>query len=279
LISSTPAPLVSVRGTVKLTSGPVPTVELLTSIGDIYTLTSSQVSLMDYDTQEVELTGNLMTDRSTGSQQIDVQEITVIVAEEFSSSVSMSSAASSVAMSLAASSTKASVSASKASTPKLIPTQAPTATSSSAAPVSQPTAGMSAEFMARVQKMARVRGSEAWTQQYCSSHIGVCFSVRNDYWYRSFGAQAGTLWHVELNSEDFVDEAAIGTGPLVVDLIGGRLADSIADQQVLVDGEFVVGYRLWTGGRHFEVRAPLALRTSVEFLVQSITAFETPPTP
>lgn len=124
--------------------------------------------------------------------------------------------------------------------------------------------------------MARVKPRESWTQQYCSAHVGVCFPVRGDFWYRSFAGQAGTQWHVELNSEEFSDSASPGTGPIAVDLFGTRLPDAVQDQQIVEKDGKVIGYRLWTSNRHFEVSAPSELRSSVEVIVQGFSPFENP---
>jgi len=121
--------------------------------------------------------------------------------------------------------------------------------------------------------MARSRGMDAWTQQYCSSHIGMCFLVRNDFWYKSFGSIPGVLWHVELNGADILTQ---GDGPISVDLVASRLPDGVADLQIVEKGNVVMGYRTWTSNRHFVVTAPKELRASVEVIINNMTPYEAP---
>ena len=123
--------------------------------------------------------------------------------------------------------------------------------------------------------MAKARGPETWTQQYCSSHVGVCFPVRSDYWYHSFGAAADTVWHVELSSEDVVN---LGDGPLSVDLVTGRLEGELSDGLIRELDGTVYGYRSWTGNRYFRVSAPTELRASVEFITKGIAPYDAPVT-
>jgi hypothetical protein len=154
--------------------------------------------------------------------------------------------------------------------PKSSSSSLATVSSSSAAAASSSVASLSED----VKKMARVKGEESWTQKYCSSHIGVCFPVRSDFWYKSFGATATSSWHVELAAHDLQE---IGEGSISVDLINARIPDGASDGAFVVEGGVVKGYRVWTGNKHFVVTAPVELRASVEFLVNHILPYEVTP--
>ena len=103
----------------------------------------------------------------------------------------------------------------------------------------------------------------------------MCFPVRSDYWYHSFGAAADTVWHVELSSEDVVN---LGDGPLSVDLVTGRLEGELSDGLIRELDGTVYGYRSWTGNRYFRVSAPTELRASVEFITKGIAPYDAPVT-
>lgn len=269
---------VYLQGFVRVTQGPVPSVELVTPIGDTYTLLSSTVPLSTYAGNDVEVSGILSRNPDSGEQLLQVEEILIVVASSATSESSMSSemssssessissAKSSAAVSsVAVSSKPAVVSSSSISSVK--------ASSSAMAASSSASLGYSEED---VTKMARVRGADAWVQKYCSSHIGVCFPVRNDYWYTSFGATATSAWHVELGAKQLEN---IGEGPIAIDLLNSRIPDGVSDGAVVEANGMVTGYKTWTGNKHFAVTAPAALRASVEFIVQGFAPYETPVAP
>jgi hypothetical protein len=159
------------------------------------------------------------------------------------------------------------------------PSSAP-AVSRSSAPVSLPASSLSASSAApvsdagrdaRVRLMAKEDISAArWTQLYCSSHIGFCIPVHKNWWYISFGDKADTLWHVEINTEEF---EALGTGLISIDLIGGDIASiSRSDGEVRVSGDTVTGYRSWTQGRHFAISADARLEAAVRYMTAALRA-------
>ncbi|PIQ76481.1 hypothetical protein COU78_06800 [Candidatus Peregrinibacteria bacterium CG10_big_fil_rev_8_21_14_0_10_49_24] len=128
-------------------------------------------------------------------------------------------------------------------------------------------------FLGRAKKMASEDfGSSNWSQQYCTAHIGFCIPVHKNWWYKSFGATSTSYWHVEMNSESIEN---LGDGPIIVVLNGESLqALQIQDGSIHTEGSSVVGYRSWTNGRHFEVRADSSLRSAVEYITVNLQAQE-----
>jgi len=115
-------------------------------------------------------------------------------------------------------------------------------------------------------------GASNWTQAYCSSHIGFCFPIHRNWYFMSFGAAAQAVWHVEVSSEQI---GAVGDGPLTVNLVSGTLsAKGVADGALVESGDSVIGYKEWTENRHFEVKAPIALKEAVSYITQHFTATE-----
>jgi len=107
-----------------------------------------------------------------------------------------------------------------------------------------------------------------WTQEYCSTHVGFCVSVHKNWYFKSFGATASLLWHIEMGAS-LVD--GFGDGPLTVDLKTGSLeALGVSNAQVREIGSKVIGYRSWSDNRHFEISAPLSLREPVEFVTNEL---------
>ena len=107
-----------------------------------------------------------------------------------------------------------------------------------------------------------------WTQRYCSLHIGFCVPVHRNWWYKSFGATTSSLWHVEVGPEAV---EVLGDGPLLINLFSDALEEIGAeDGQIVTHGNFVVGYREWSGDRHIEVSAPEELRVAVEYITSHI---------
>lgn len=119
--------------------------------------------------------------------------------------------------------------------------------------------------------MAKAKTDAAnFTQVFCSRHAGFCVPIHKSWYYNSFGATSSYLWHVEVSSEEV---AELGDGPLVINLATGSLDASIADGSVVTQGDFVIGYRQWTNGRHFEVSAPAALRSAVAYITENISVY------
>ena len=139
------------------------------------------------------------------------------------------------------------------------PTEEPTETPKQPSP----------EFLGRVQDMAGEEfTAENWTQEYCSAHIGFCIPVHRNWWYKSFGATSSHYWHLEMNSAPFED---LNNGPLVVNLDGESIeALGIEEGAIRTEGDDVVGYRSWTNGRHFEIRAHSSLKAAVEYISENL---------
>lgn len=107
-----------------------------------------------------------------------------------------------------------------------------------------------------------------WTQEYCSAHVGFCVPVHKNWYFKSFGATASLLWHIEMGAS-LVD--GFGDGPLAVDLKTGDLeALGISNAEVKEIGSKVIGYLSWSDNRHFEISAPLSLREPVEFVTNGL---------
>lgn len=107
-----------------------------------------------------------------------------------------------------------------------------------------------------------------WTQEYCSAHVGFCVSVHKNWYFKSFGATASLLWHVEMGAAEVAD---FGEGPLMVDLKTGAVETlGVADGDVQVVGAKVIGYRSWSDNRHFEISAPASLVEPVTYVTVNL---------
>lgn len=267
---------VSLQGTLMFQPGSATNYELRTPGGSVFALATGTTSYAEYEGKEVQIAGTLEESLDGSVRLLTVKEITEVVGEKSSSSEESSSSVASVssaAVSSFSASSKASAASSKASVASVV-SSAPAAASSASAPSTGDGSSVhSEEWLARAKKMSRSRGPEAWTQQYCSSHIGFCFPVRSDFWYRSFGAAAGSLWHVEISSEDILN---LGDGPLVVDLVTGRLEGDLSDGLIREADGTVFGYRNWTNNRYMRVSAPSELYASVEIITKGIVPYEAP---
>jgi hypothetical protein len=229
-------------------------------------------SMLDFDPfigASVEVFGALRPTVEAGGIIMRVEQITSL------SSGSMNSSSSLSTKSVEAPSSKAiQSSAAPLTTSSILPTPTSSSAKSSvvqsvsqtsiAAFSSAPAAGDPSRS-ARIAMMSKEDISAArWTQLYCSSHIGFCVPVHKNWWYISFGDKADTLWHVEINTEEF---EALGTGLISIDLIGGDIASvARSDGEVRVSGGTVTGYRSWTQGRHFAITADAALEASVRYM-------------
>lgn len=189
-----------------------------------------------------------------------------------SSSSEASSSVQSSSLPVIVSSTTPAVSSKEIVTP---PSSAPIVPPiSSAAPVQAASASSAPDAVSlRAATMAKVSMSSInWTQEYCSTHIQFCFPIHKNWWYTSFGATTNTLWHVELSSEEL---QAIGDGPIMVSLLSETIPGP--DGQVTNEGGFTTGLRAWTNGRHFVIRAPIALEAAVRYITQELKALPVSP--
>ena len=152
--------------------------------------------------------------------------------------------------------------------------------SSTLSPISSPIAmafsaasyssfGGSLEQDAEVATMAKEKfTAEQWTQEYCSTHVGFCVPIHRNWWFKSFGATASSLWHVEVSGEPVEN---LGDGVLLVNLVQGDIALSGAtDREVRMHGNFAVGYRSFSENRHFEISAPMDLKGAVQYITEHL---------
>ena len=111
-----------------------------------------------------------------------------------------------------------------------------------------------------------------WTQQYCSSHIGFCIPIHKNWWFKSFGATASSLWRVEISNAPL---DSLGTGPIVVNVVSGTVESKKAvDGQVRTQGGEVIGFKSWTETRHFEISAPSELQAAVAYITANLTGYQ-----
>jgi hypothetical protein len=165
--------------------------------------------------------------------------------------------------------TSSSASSPAQSSSSSVSSEAAASSSSSASSASSPVATSDA----RVETMAEENSaSERWTQQYCSSHLSFCIPVHKNWYYKSFGATASVLWHVEVGPEAIEN---LGDGPLEVELKTSDLSSlGVADNAVTEVGGRVIGYRTWTENRHFEISGHPSLRNSVTYITKGLRAAE-----
>ena len=110
--------------------------------------------------------------------------------------------------------------------------------------------------------------SDRWTQEYCSSHIQFCVEIHKNWYYKSFGATASHLWHIEMGASAV---ESFGNGPIVVSLKSGDLsALGVQDGEVKVINKKVIGYRSWSDSRHFEISASAALGEPVGYITRTL---------
>lgn len=107
-----------------------------------------------------------------------------------------------------------------------------------------------------------------WTQEYCSTHVGFCVPVHKNWYFKSFGATASLLWHVEMGASEVAD---FGDGPLEVDLKMAALETlGVSDGDVRTIGGKVIGYRSWSDNRHFEISAVAELKDPVMYVTENL---------
>jgi hypothetical protein len=237
-------------------------------------LESDVIALNDFIGREVEVMGAVHSTDAGGGLIMRVTVVTDIApsssSSETASVVTEDQDASSVVSSLAASAVPVQVSSSSKSVQPLVISTASSIQASSASSVADGDEDASrAELEARTAVMAKAKVDEAnWTQKYCTGHIGFCMPVHKNWWYKSFGAFVGPLWYVELSSSEIETK---GHGPISVSLLKGDAGPE--DGKVLPQGDYVLGVLSWTEGRHFEIKAPAALQSAVEYILQHITPY------
>ena len=257
------------------------------SDGRFILLESTVVDLNGYVGELAEVTGSIRPTVEAGGIVMRVEQIRLLESSSSSESSIESGVSSSVETSsappvspapptpssssvssvppapVAAVSSMASSAASKSSLPSTKSSVSSIASSVSASPdLSARTASMAKQNMA----------ASNWTQAYCTAHIGFCVSIHRNWFFKSFGAAAQSLWHLEVSSAEMEN---IGDGPLTVDLLSGSVdSKGASDGEVRTSGDSVVGYKEWTDGQHFEVKAPAALKEAVQYMVEHLTPME-----
>ena len=277
---------IAYRGVLLALEGAMPeegTHRLSLGEGQYLLLQSDAVTLDMYLNEEVRVMGTV---RETLRGDADIMRITRVEAviadlsslssssEDSSSSLgesSSSSVVSQVPSSSSASSASSAIPSSSSSSS--VASMASSAAASSQASeessdASIPTASAEATAMASANMDAA-----QWTQKYCTSHIGFCISVHKNWWYKSFGTTASHLWHVEVSSQE-ID--SLGQGPLQVNFESGPLPGGVTNGSVVASGDLTIGYRAWTGDRHFQIVAPKVLREAVAYMTASLVTYDTP---
>jgi hypothetical protein len=247
--------------------------------GQFLLLESDTVSLNEFVDDQVRVTGVVRpTVEGVASIMRVTQIASILSGEESSSSSSMEESSSSSTEETSSpsffpvlSSLPALQLPSSSSDAPPPPRVSSAAASSAAASSAVATAGASSE---QTSAMAKANMSVSnWNQQYCTSHIGFCVPVHKNWWYNSFGAENGTLWYVEMSASEIQN---VGDGPLSVSFLSGSLPSGTTDGSVVEQGVNVVGFRAWTGQRHFEIRAPRELRDAVTYMTQNLSTSEVP---
>lgn len=258
---------------------------LVLADGRFVLLESTTVDLDAAVGKRVEVFGGVRPTVEAGGIIMSVDRVTVL---EASSASSMPSEASSIAagtsvtsvatssrpiVSSAAAVSVASVKPVVSSSPAATPTPSSVSTAAAGSSISEPsTMAMSTEMSERVAAMASEDLSAGrWTQQYCSSHIGFCIPVHKNWWFKSFGATATALWHVEISNAP-ID--VIGSGPIVLSVRSGTVEGRKAvDGQVRIQGDLAIGFRNWTENRYVEISAPKSLENIVRAMTERLAAY------
>jgi hypothetical protein len=233
--------------------------------GRFILLESEMVQLDDYIGERVEVLGAIRPTVEAGGQIMRVQNVRNMNASSEAASSPLSSLSS---LSSLISSSPSVPTPSSAPVINEPPASVPQQQASSvAAP------DVSDELTEKARTMAQADMDMVnWTLEYCSSHRQFCIPVHKNWYFKSFGATASSLWHVEIGPLEMNN---LGEGPLVVNLINGSLeATEAGDGDVIVSGEWVTGYRAWEGSRHFEVRAPAILEPAVRTITQALRQSE-----
>ena len=111
--------------------------------------------------------------------------------------------------------------------------------------------------------------SPLWTQKYCSTHIGFCIAAHKNWYFKSFGAQENSLWHVEFGMKSLEN---VGDGVIALDLRKGSSASvGGASKGIQVQGDRIVGY-LDFESNHFELTGSPSLREAILYMLNSLEA-------
>jgi len=236
--------------------------------GRFIMLESTDVNLIHYEGQNVEVFGSVRATVEQGGMIMRVESVKSL--DSSSSSSSEDTSASSESSSSTSDDTDDD-SSSSSSSRSSSSSSAATATSSTATtPSSAEAWEASADLMAKAELMAKDKqGPENWTQKYCSTHIGFCIPVHRNWWFKSFGTTSSAVWHLEIGPSEMNN---LGEGPITVRLVAGDVSTSgMSDGEVSIEGGAIRGVRSWTGNRHFEIRGPATLETAVRYLTEQIS--------
>lgn len=253
---------------------------LVLSDGRFLLLESDTLDLNGYVGEEVNLKGSIRPTVEAGGQIMRVEEAELVLKvedpepaerEESSSSVLPEDNAQTPEEAMKTSSSSSSAMQKSVSSSSIA--QKPSSTSSSSSSSSSEetqASSTSPEMEAIIAAMAKEDFSAAnWTQEYCSGHIGFCFPVHRNWWYKSFGATTSVLWHIEVSNAPVLN---LGDGPIVINLIRGPLTSP--DLTVSSQGNSVIGFRQWSTDQHFEITADKRLEAAVNYIVKNITTYE-----
>lgn len=253
--------------------------------GQFLLLESTRVDLDAFAGTEVEVHGLVRSTVESAGRIMDVREILALepaTGESASSAEASSSETSSVPSSEASSPVASSLAASS-KMPPAAPSSAPKPAASSAKPVVIASSKAAAEpplgaapadepqdaFSQRVAAMAKYNYALSnWTKTYVTPHQGFSFPLHKNFWFKSFGSTASSLWRVELSNAE-IDK--LGEGPIIINLLpGGAAAAGAADGEIKAQGSTVIGYRSWKENEHIEVLAPQELRAAVQVITAGI---------
>lgn len=251
---------------------------LSTDTGETVLLESTTVDLDRYIGARVRVSGVARATVEAGATILIVDSVTVLESPSVSSAPllepveediasSSSSEASSPLIVASSSSSKPRPPAPKSSSSKAASSKASSSTVA-VAPPPAPSGSMSEQVAAMAKAVV---SASTFTQPFCSRHSGFCVPLHKSWYYNSFGATSSFLWHVEVSSEDVEN---LGDGVLIINLVQGELDASIGDSSVREEGTFVIGYRAWTNGRHFEITAPSELRAAVAFMTENLSVYQ-----
>lgn len=113
--------------------------------------------------------------------------------------------------------------------------------------------------------------SSLFSQTYCSTHVGFCIKLHKNWYYQSFGVNVPpSLWHVEIGPEPVEN---VGDGVMIFTLQAGDMPEG-TEGKAVSHGDYVVVYRQWTGGKHFEISAPTSLTAAAEQVAASLTVYQ-----
>lgn len=241
---------------------------LVLSDGRFLLLESENIDLNGYVGEEVDISGAIRPTVEAGGQIMRVEEAELIIKEESSSSPLPEDEASQDNVETTGQGEAVKTSSSSSSiAPK--PSSASSSSSSSSSEEAQ-TSSISPEMEAVIAAMAKEDfTAENWTQEYCSGHIGFCFPVHRNWWYKSFGATTNFLWHLEVSNAPVLN---LGDGPIVINLVRGPLPG--ADLSVTVEGNTALGLRQWTADQHFEISADKRLQAAITYIVKNLKTYE-----